>query len=624
MTALGWALRWAHLASSITLVGGAVMLLLAGPSDRPTAGAWQRGVARAARWLLVIALLTGLGVLAHQTALLEGRASAAFDPHALGRVATQTQAGLVWLVRLGLLIIVGFFAMGPVRVVTRVDWLALHGEIVGLGLVALGLMSAAGHAAAAEPSPLIAIAVDFAHLAAAGLWAGALPALAILLRRAAREDGADARPYAVLAVRRFSGWALVMVAALVVTGVVNAATHVRDIAGLVGTPYGRLLLVKLGVFALALVFATLNRQRFLPALGGEARRIGRPAMQRLSAAVTAEALCMIAVLGVVALLGVTPPARHEQPMWPFAFRLTTGVIETSTADARWQVLIGSQLAVAGAVVLVCALMVRRLRLPLGAGAVVLLFTGGTMALSSLSVDAYPTTYQRPTVPYTVGSIVAGSTVYAERCVACHGRSGGGDGPAALQLPRPPADLRAPHTGQHTAGDLFWWVSHGIARGGMPGFAGALTEEQRWDVINYVRFIGALEGARWLRPQVDPGRPWLVAPDFSYAVAPAPARTLRDYRGQRHVLIVVYTLPGSRERLAQLAEGYQTLATLGVEIIAVPSDASPNAIKALGDRPRVLFPVATEGAADIVAVYRRFADAPHVELLIDRLGYIRAK
>ena len=47
VTALGLALRWVHLASSIALVGGAVILLLAGPSDRPTACAWQREVARA-------------------------------------------------------------------------------------------------------------------------------------------------------------------------------------------------------------------------------------------------------------------------------------------------------------------------------------------------------------------------------------------------------------------------------------------------------------------------------------------------------------------------------------------------------------------------------------------------
>ena len=60
------------------------------------------------------------------------------------------------------------------------------------------------------------------------------------------------------------------------------------------------------------------------------------------------------------------------------------------------------------------------------------------------------------------------------------------------------------------------------------------------------------------------------------------------------------------------------------LVAVPTDASPNAIKELGDAPRVLFPVATEGSADIVAAYRRFSEALHVEFLIDRQGYIRAR
>jgi putative copper resistance protein D len=624
VSGLGLALRWIHLAASVGLVGGAVMILIAGSSDRPTALAWQDRVTRAARWLLLVAVLAGLGVLAYQTALLENRGSAAWEPRALLRVATQTQSGLVILVRLGLLVVATVFVVGRFRIAARVDWVALHGETAGLALVALALASAGGHAAAAEPSATRAIAIDFVHLAAAALWAGALPALALLMRAAAREEGADARPYAVLAARRFSRWALVTVLVLTVSGIANTLTHVRDVAGLIGTPYGRLLMVKLGLFALALGFAAMNRRRVVPALGGEAVTIGRPAMRRLAAAVTMEALLVTAVLGVVATLGVTPPARHEQAAWPFTFRLTTSALETAPAT-QWQVLVGSQVAVIGLVVILCAAMLRRrLRIPLLAGAVVLLVTGAAMALLPLAVDAYPTTYYRPTVPYTVTSIAAGADVYGERCLVCHGRSGGGDGPAAPTLPRPPADLRAPHTGQHTAGDLFWWVSHGIPRGAMPGFASALTEEQRWDVINYVRFLGVLEPARWLSPMVDVGRAWLVAPDFSYAVAPAPSRSLRDYRGARHVLLVLYTLPASRERLGQLAASHQVLSTLGVEIIAVPTDAAPDAIRALGADPRVLFPIATEGAADILSVYRRFDASPHVEFLIDKQGYLRSR
>jgi len=56
---------------------------------------------------------------------------------------------------------------------------------------------------------------------------------------------------------------------------------------------------------------------------------------------------------------------------------------------------------------------------------------------------------------------------------------------------------------------------------------------------------------------------------------------------------------------------------------VPINADPDAIRRLGPDPRVMFPVVTEGAETIVAAYRLFAVAPHVELLVDRQGYVRA-
>src|SRR5581483_1955753 len=106
--------------------------------------------------------------------------------------------------------------------------------------------------------------------------------------------------------------------------------------------------------------------------------------------------------------------------------------------------------------------------------------------------------------------------------------------------------------------------------------------------------------------------------------PMPAGALHDYRGRRIVLLVVYSLPGSRPRLAELARDYAALAGLGVEIVAVPRDADPRAIRALGADPPILFPVVTEGARDVVATYDLFGAAPHVEYLIDRQGYLRAR
>jgi hypothetical protein len=89
------------------------------------------------------------------------------------------------------------------------------------------------------------------------------------------------------------------------------------------------------------------------------------------------------------------------------------------------------------------------------------------------------------------------------------------------------------------------------------------------------------------------------------------------------LLVLYQLPESRARMSQIAGREGTLAMLGVEVIAVPTDADREAIRHLGEDPRVLFPVVTDGAAAIVSTYRLFVPAPHAELLIDRLGYVRA-
>ena len=90
-----------------------------------------------------------------------------------------------------------------------------------------------------------------------------------------------------------------------------------------------------------------------------------------------------------------------------------------------------------------------------------------------------------------------------------------------------------------------------------------------------------------------------------------------------VLLVLYTLPGSRARMTELARAYDVLWVMGVEVIAVPTHATSEAIGELGSSPPVLFPVVTDGGADIVATYRMFAPGPHAELLIDRQGYIRA-
>ena len=620
--ALGLAVRWTHLACSLLLVGATTLIVLAGRSDRATAIHWEERLLARARALALAALASGLAQVALQTALLEGRTAAALEPSAIARVLLETQAGHVWLVRYGVLVLLATFLALRLNVERRADWRAARGEAALLGAAALVPIAASGHAAAVEPSAALATAADGVHLLAAGVWAGGLLPLALLLRAAGREEGADARPYAVVAARRFSRCALVLVITLALSGTGMAVTNVGTVAGLVGTTYGRLLLAKVVLLVPILALAAVNRSVHLPRLSGDGATVGRPAMRRLARFVLVEGALALAILAVVGAMTVTPPARHEPPVWPFAFRLSPVTLE-GAPSAALRALAGSQVAVLGLVGMATAFLVRAWRLRLLVGGIVLLAAGAGLALPPLAIDAYPTTYLRPAVPYQAASIATGAALYRTNCVVCHGTTGAGDGPGGARLPRRPADLRASHTAQHTAGDLFWWISHGIPRAEMPAFGDRLSEEERWDLVNFLRALSSAYAARTLGPSVEPERSWLIAPDFTFAVGPTPARALKEYRGRRIVLLVLYSLPGSRPRLAQLAERYDILVTLGAEVIVVPNDAAPDAIKRLGAQPRVFFPVVTDGAAEIVAAYRLFARPPHAELLIDRQGYVRA-
>jgi len=613
MRALLLTALWLHLASSVLLMGAFFMLLLAGTPRAPAARRWDEAVVSGSRVLVLLAIGSGIVWLLVRTALFESRAQAALDPRAVLRAVLDTWPGFVWLARHGvLLVLAAFLAIRPDVGETR-NWIAARAEALLLAALSLALVSGSSHAAAITPGTLLAVGVDVAHLVGTGFWLGSLVALALLLRAAGRDDDAEARTYAVRAARRFSRAALLVMIVLMASGVMNAIAQVESIAGLAGTTHGRLLLGKLALLVAILVLAAVNRARILPALSGP------DAMRRLAAFVGLEAVLALVLLGLAAAMTLTTPARHGEPVWPLPFRLTLDTLLDVPAT-RWRALLGSQLAMAGVVALMVSFLMRRRRTPVLTGALALVAVGAGVGLPPLVVDAYPTTYRRPLVTYHAASIASGMATYHEHCAVCHGAAGAGDGTSTL---RPLADLRSPPASRRHAGELFWLVSHGIPARGMPGFGRRLAERRRWDVINFIRLLGAADASRTIGRRVEPDRAWLVAPDFTVAVGPMAPGALRDYRGRRMVLVVLYTLPGSRARMTELARSYDVLWIMGVEIIAVPRHASHEAIGELGSSPPVLFPVVTDGNADIVATYGMFAPGPHAELLVDRQGYIRA-
>ncbi|CCF84103.1 FixH family protein [Nitrolancea hollandica] len=103
-------------------------------------------------------------------------------------------------------------------------------------------------------------------------------------------------------------------------------------------------------------------------------------------------------------------------------------------------------------------------------------------------DAYRQQVVNP-VPATAESIAKGSSVYSANCAICHGADARGDGPMAQTLNPPPSDLTV-HITQHPDADLFDFVSNGIQGSAMPAFKDRLSEEERWNVLNYLKSVAA--------------------------------------------------------------------------------------------------------------------------------------
>ena len=89
------------------------------------------------------------------------------------------------------------------------------------------------------------------------------------------------------------------------------------------------------------------------------------------------------------------------------------------------------------------------------------------------------------VPATAESIAQGKYFYQINCLVCHGEQGRGDGPVGLKFEDPsPVDLNEDHTQDQTDGELYFTITRG--RVAMPFYRDALSRQERWHVINYLR------------------------------------------------------------------------------------------------------------------------------------------
>lgn len=290
--------RLGAFAAGVTLFGAPLFVLYGLPRETDSAGALRP-------ILIVAALLTSLAAAAGlvlQTGEMAGDPSAGLDAATLRDVLAGGGFGISMAVRVaaGLLALVLLIAFRAGH--------ALWGLTATLGAVSLAAITWSGHGGADEGAAgLVHALADVVHLLSAGVWLGALAALGLLLNRRSPSSAAVADLHGAL--KGFAGVGSATVAIIVASGLVNSWFLVgpRHIGDFAGSLWGRLLLIKLALFAAMLGFAALNRYRLTPRL--EATLAGDPAaaLGDLRRSLALETAVGLAVLVLVAALGRQAP-----------------------------------------------------------------------------------------------------------------------------------------------------------------------------------------------------------------------------------------------------------------------------------------------------------------------------
>lgn len=184
----------------------------------------------------------------------------------------------------------------PLALEERTTGISLSPTIIVATSILLASYTFDGHTTT-EGNRLVTAAVDVAHVLAAGVWVGGVVAFAIVLwHRRRRGQTTGALEFAV----RFSVIAGASLALAGAAGVALTAVILNEASDLWTTPWGRLLMAKVVLVAAAAIVGGYNHFAVIPSLQGETE--GGRASKKLRTTVTAEAILLVAVAGVTAVL----------------------------------------------------------------------------------------------------------------------------------------------------------------------------------------------------------------------------------------------------------------------------------------------------------------------------------
>lgn len=258
-------------------------------------------------WIgLGVAIATGLLWLQLQTASMSGLPlSETMTSGVLSTVLNETQFGLVTKIRFVLAI--------ALAVCLVFDRLALsRRSALGSALGFVAAIAWTGHAGSTIGEiGSLHLTADVLHLLAAATWIGGLVSLALLLTTARRNWSPAWASLARDVAQRFSTLGIISVGALLLTGIVNAWILVGSLNALIVSEYGRLLMLKIGFFAIMLVFAGINRLWLVPQLAVPSEGHGQvDFLRQLTRNSIVEIALGFAIFAIVGALGTLHPAIH--------------------------------------------------------------------------------------------------------------------------------------------------------------------------------------------------------------------------------------------------------------------------------------------------------------------------
>jgi glucose/arabinose dehydrogenase/mono/diheme cytochrome c family protein len=152
------------------------------------------------------------------------------------------------------------------------------------------------------------------------------------------------------------------------------------------------------------------------------------------------------------------------------------------------------------------------------------------------------------------AVAAGRPLYHLRCARCHGERGQGSGNI------PPLKDRIVR--RVTPGELFWFVTKGDEKDGMPSWA-ELPAQQRWKIVSYVKALNTQSG-------VAPRMIQVASSSTTRLNVPPPTPPFTDFRYEEPGKIRKITVQDLPQPFASKS------ADNGPQLVARPLDAWPKA------------------------------------------------